>query len=58
MKVLFHLTWMAAFVVVATFSLAFAVQATTHKADPLCARACYEPGVTANPDIVLMNGGE
>lgn len=40
----------------AWFLLAIAAHAV--KADPLCGRACFDPGFAENPAIVQMNGGE
>jgi hypothetical protein len=42
--------------VMAWFVLAIAAHAV--KADPLCGRACYDPGFGENPNITQMHGGQ
>lgn len=45
---------LAVLIILTWFLLAIAAHATATN----CGRACYDPGVTENPAIVLVEGGE
>lgn len=52
--VLFHLTWMAALVMVGIMVAAIVVQTMDGIRPGLCGRACYAPGQQEDPLITLI----